>query len=183
MDPRMRGLFGAAWMLGYIATLARCGVEALTLGAPCGPLGFIHRQTDDAQPWFDTLAAPAVFPAFHVLSGVSRGAGARLVETSSSNPQAVQCLAYRAAGGGTTLWLANLSADAQPVRLDAPEGAVMIGTLLDEHSFELATTQPQQFQQSWKPMGSRLTLEPYAVAIVAMNDPPSRNAQPKGKSA
>ena len=183
MDPRMRGLFGAAWTLGTIATLARCGLEALTLGAPSGPLGFIHRKTDDAQPWFDTLATPAVFPAFHVLSGVSRGAGSRLVETSSSNPQAVQCLAYRAAGGGTTLWLANLSADAQPVRLDAPEGAALIGTLLDEHSFELATTQPQQFQQSWKPMGPSLTLEPYAVAIVAMNDPPSRNAQPKGKSS
>ncbi len=183
MDPRMRGLFGAAWTLGYIATLARCGVEALTLGAPSGPLGFIHRKTADAKPWFDPLAAPAVFPPSHVLSGVSRGAGARLVETSSSNPQAVQCLAYRAAGGGTTLWLANLSADAQPVRLDAPEGAALIGTLLDEHSFELATTQPQQFQQSWKPMGPRLKLEPYAVAIIAMNDPPSRNAQPKGKSS
>ena len=183
MDPRLRGLFGAAWTLGYIATLARCGVEALTLGAPSGPLGFIYRKTEDAQPWFDSLAAPGVYPAFHVLSGVSRGAGAKLVETSSSNPRKVQCLAYRASGGGTTLWLANLSADPQPVQLDTAEGVAMIGTLLDEHSFELATTQPQQFQQSWKPMGPRLTLEPYAVAIVAMNDPPSRKAKPKGKSS
>ena len=59
----------------------------------------------------------------------------------------------------------------------------MIGALLDENSFELATTEPQQFRQSWEPMGPRLRLEPYAVAIIAMNDPPSRNAKPKGKSS
>ena len=55
MDPRMRGLFGAAWLLGYIATLARTGIEALTIGAPSGPLGIIYRRSADAQP--------ACFPA------------------------------------------------------------------------------------------------------------------------
>jgi D-apionolactonase len=173
MDPRMRGLFGAAWTLGTIATLARTGIETLTIGAPTGPLGIIHRKTDYAQPYYDDLAAPAVYPVFHVIAGVSRGAGAKLVEARSSDDQKVQCLAYRAAGGGTTLWLANLTADAQNVRIGGPRSSnfgAMVGALLDESSFDVATSDPRTFQQSWRAMRNRIRLEPYAVAILAVND-------------
>src|SRR5262249_16112072 len=44
MDPRQRGLFAAAWTLGYVAALARGGVEAISMGAPTGPAGMIHRK-------------------------------------------------------------------------------------------------------------------------------------------
>jgi hypothetical protein len=172
MDPRMRGLFGAAWTLGYIATFARTGIDALTIGAPTGPLGIIHRKADHAQPYYDELAAPAVYPLFHVISGITRGAGAKLVDAASSDSQKVQCLAYRAKDG-TTLWMANLTAETQKVRIAAGQGAAigaMIGALLDEHSFEVATAHPVQFQKSWQPMGDQVTLEPYAVAIVAVGD-------------
>ena len=37
MDPRQRGLFGAAWTLGYVAALAPGGLTAITLGAATGP--------------------------------------------------------------------------------------------------------------------------------------------------
>ncbi|HEY2976432.1 MAG TPA: hypothetical protein VGJ35_00565 [Burkholderiaceae bacterium] len=174
MDPRMRGLFGAAWTLGYIATLARTGIDALTIGAPTGPLGIIHRKAEYAQPYYDNLTGPSVYPLFHVISGISRGAGAKLVDAASSDSQKVQCLAYRAKQGGTTLWLANLSAETQKVRIAAGPGAApgaMVGTLLDEHSFEVATAHPVRFQNAWQPMGDRVTLEPYAVAIVAVGDP------------
>ncbi len=173
MDPRMRGLFGAAWTLGYIATLARTGIDALTIGAPTGPLGIIYRKADYAQPYYDDLAAPAVYPVFHVISGLTRGAGAKLVDAACSDDQKVQCLAYRAKGGGTTLWLANLTAERQNVRIAASQGATlgaMVGALLDEHSFDVATAHPVRFQNSWQPMADQVTLEPYAVAIVAVSD-------------
>ena len=92
MDPRMRGLFGAAWITGYVATLARSGVQAITLGAPTGPLGFIFRPTDYAQPWFDEADA-RVYPAYHAVSGLARARGARLVAATSSDPATVECLA------------------------------------------------------------------------------------------
>lgn len=174
MDPRMRGLFGAAWTLGYIATLARTGIQALTLGAPTGPLGIVYRRTDDPQPHYDALDRPAVYPVFHVVCGVARGAGARLVDAVSSDSQKLQCLAYRGQGG-TTLWLANLTAEVQNVQVTGaestkvPNGA-MIGTLLDENSFDMATADPRGFQNGWKAMGRSLTLKPYAVAILAIND-------------
>jgi len=172
MDPRMRGLFGAAWTLGYIATLARTGIEALTIGAPSGPLGIVHRRTDYAQPYYDELSGPAVYPVFHVISGLTRGAGARLVDAASSDSQKVQTLAYRARGG-TTLWLANLTAATQKIRIAAGDGAApgaTVGALLDERSFDMATAHPVQFQNSWQAMANQVTLEPYAVAILAVSD-------------
>jgi D-apionolactonase len=172
MDPRMRGVFGAAWLLGYIATLARTGIEALTIGAPTGPLGIINRRTEHAQPYYDDLTAPAVYPLFHVISGLTRGAGALLVKADCSDDQKVQCLAYRAPGGGTTLWLANLTAQARAVQIASSKGSpgAMIGAMLDESSFDIATARPRDFQKSWKALGPNLKLEPYAVAILAIAD-------------
>ena len=114
-----------------------------------------------------------MYPVFHVVSGLTRGAGAKLVDATCSDDQKVQCLAYRAKGGGTTLWLANLTAERQNVRLAASQGATlgaMVGALLDEHSFDVATAHPVRFQNSWQTMGEQVALEPYAVAIVAVSD-------------
>lgn len=168
MDPRQRGLFGAAWTLGYAATFAPTGIESLTLGAPTGPLGLIYRRTDYKQPYYDGLPGPAVYPAFHVVSGLTRGAGQALVSAASSDSQKLAALAYRGKTG-TTLWLANLTGQPQPVRI-AGAGAEVYGTMLDEDSFEVATSDPRRFQKSWKPMKSALTLKPYGVAILSLND-------------
>ncbi len=55
-DPRQRGLFGAAWTVGYLAALAASGAEAIVLGTAVGPRGAIHRRTPEAKPWFATRA-------------------------------------------------------------------------------------------------------------------------------
>ena len=168
LDPRQRGLFAAAWTLGYVATLAHTGVEAIAMGAPTGPLGMIYRSDTHRQPWYDELGAPAVFPAYHVVSGLARGAGQKLVSAESSNVAKVQCIAYRAKAG-TSLWIANLTAQAQQVELSGAHGS-LFGAFLDEDSFVAATTAPLMFQQNWKALGSSLTLKPYAVAIISIND-------------
>ncbi len=168
LEPRQRGLFGAAWALGYIATFARTGIEAISMGAPTGPLGIIYRKTEHKQPWYDQLSGAAVFPVYHVINGLARGAGQKLVAATSSDNQKVECLAYRGKGG-TTLWLANLTAGEQQVRIAGAKGAIF-GSMLDEDSFVNATTDPRHFQRSWKPMKNALTLKPYAVAILSLND-------------
>lgn len=169
LDPRQRGLFAAAWTLGYVATFARTGVESIALGAPTGPLGIIYRKADHRQPWYDQLAGPAVFPAFHVVAGLTRGAGQKRVAAESSDPAKVQSLAYRGKKG-TTLWLANLTAENQAVSLAGFKGAAFAG-LLDENSFVRATTDPEAFQDAWKPLkGNVVDLGPYAVAFLSLND-------------
>src|SRR5262249_49280479 len=44
IDPRQRGLFAAAWNLGYISAAARAGVDALALGSATGSQGMIYRK-------------------------------------------------------------------------------------------------------------------------------------------
>ena len=170
MDPRQRGLFAAAWGLAYLATLARTDVEAMSLGAPTGPLGIVYRKTDYAQPWYDSLKGPAVYPLYHVVSGLAHGIGSKLVAADSSDAAKVQTLAYRAKKG-TIVWLANLTADEQTVALKGASGPVF-SAMLDESTFVTATTDPKGFQAGYKAIGDpgKIKLKPYAVAILAVND-------------
>jgi hypothetical protein len=170
MDPRQRGVFSAAWTLGYIATFARTDVESTSLAAPSGPLGILYRKTDYSQPWYDGTTRAAVYPVYHVISGLTRGAGQKLVATESSDTAKVKCLAYRSKAG-TTLWVANLTADEQTVSISGAKGAAF-GTMIDEDSFAKATTDPAGFQSAYKAITdvSKLKLKAYAVAILAVND-------------
>lgn len=170
MDPRQRGVFSAAWTLGYIATFARTDVESISLAAPSGPLGILYRKTDYSQPWYDGTTGAAVYPVYHVISGLTRGAGQKLVAAESSDIAKVKCLAYRSKTG-TTLWVANLTADEQTVSISGTKGAAF-GTMIDEDSFAKATTDPAGFQSAYKAITdvSKLKLKAYAVAILAVND-------------
>jgi hypothetical protein len=168
-DPRQRGLFGAAWTLGYLSSLAPTGVETVSLGAPTGPLGIVYRKTETKQPYYDELKRDAVYPVFHVVAGLTRAAGAKLVSATSSDDASVRCLAYRAKGA-ILLWLANMTARDQAVTL-AHQGAGLFGVMLDESSFDKATTDPRGFQKGWSALSTpKLKLGAYAVALLCIND-------------
>src|SRR5581483_460021 len=168
-DPRQRALFGAAWTLGYIGTLAYTGVESVSIGAPTGPLGIIYRKNDYAQPYYDALDGSCVYPVFHVIAGLARARGARLVNAGCSDDARLRAIAYRAKGA-TLVWVANATADAQTVQV-AHDGSTLFAAALDEVNFEQATQDPRAFQQSWQALdGGPLTLGAYAVAIVCIND-------------
>lgn len=168
LDPRQRGLFSAAWTLGYVATLARSGVDAIALGAATGPLGIIYRKGEHRQPWFDALEHPAVFPAFHVVSRLSHAAGQKLVNVDCSDLQKVQCFAHRDAKG-ITLWLANLTAEEQLVKVAGLKGETFVG-MLDEARFIRAATDPRGFQVNASPLqGNTIALGSYAVAVASVD--------------
>jgi len=168
-DPRQRGLFGAAWSLGYVASLAPTGIDAVSFGAPTGPLGIIHRKADGGTPYYDAVRHGAVYPAYHVVAGLARGTGAPLVAATSSDEARVRCLAYRT-DGGTLLWLANLTAQVQVVSV-SHDGARAVGIVLDEGSFDEATAAPAAFQESPHPIDTtRLVLRAYAVALICIDD-------------
>jgi D-apionolactonase len=161
IDPRQRGLFNAAWTLGYVAAFARGGIEAVALGAPTGPFGHIYRRTDFAQPYFDELGQAAVYPAFHILAGLTRLSGKPLREASLSAEGEIDAVAV-SDGGKTVLWIANLTKDPQKVTL--PSGAMNVA-VLDEASFDRATTDANALQALQKPVtGTSLDLGAYAVA-------------------
>jgi hypothetical protein len=168
MDPRQRGLFGAAWTLGYVAALARGGVETVTIGAPTGPAGMIYRKTDYLQPYFDDLKVPAVYPLYHVIAGMAAATGHKMVASKSADPSAVACVAYRESGG-PVLWLANLTGGEQAVKVSGMgDGAVAIHAV-DEDSFMAATMDPAFLEKAGAKgrKAGTLTLGPYAVVRLA----------------
>jgi hypothetical protein len=161
VDPRQRGLFNAAWTLGYVAPCSYGGVQALALGATTGPLGFVHRQGGAASP-----NGPAFHPAFHVLSGLSRGRGLPLIEARASEPRRVAALAWRE-GARIVLWLANLTAEPQAIRVTSIEDMRLQASLLDASCFEQAAASADALDSMKRPLeDAKLNLDAYAVARV-----------------
>ena len=137
VDPRQRGLFNAAWTLAYAAACARGEIEALAFGAPTGPFGHIYRRAGFAQPYFDALDGPSVYPAFHVVAGLAALDGATVLSTEVTPGGAAAALAVRD-GARTVLWLANLTADALDVELPTDLAGARIVSL-DADAFEELT--------------------------------------------
>jgi hypothetical protein len=162
-DPRQRGLFGAAWNLGYAARLGAAGVEALTLSAPVGPFGVVYASTEYPQPWFEERGA-GVYPLYHVLRGLAQAASKPQIETTSSHPGAVQALAWQD-DGGPVLWLANLTGEEQSVRVAGWPSAAARAARLDLERFVGATSGPDGFAATAASTAvGALVLGPYAVA-------------------
>jgi D-apionolactonase len=162
-DPRQRGLFGAAWNLGYAARMAAAGVEALTLSAPLGAFGVVYARTDFPQPWFDEQGE-GVYPVYHVLRGLAQCAGKAQLEVTSSRPGAVQALAWRN-DGRRVVWLANLTGCQQSVAIAGrPAGEARIARL-DVERFVTATSGPDDLAraETLGPLGP-VQLEAHAVA-------------------
>ena len=126
-DPRQRGLFGAAWMLAYVAALAREEAPFVTLGGGAGDFGLVERGGDG---W--TLR-----PVFHLFRGLARLAGLPVVPSPVAMTEGLSAIAVSTAEG-TECWLANISPD--PREPNLPRGARH--RCLDAASFKHASTQP-----------------------------------------
>jgi hypothetical protein len=164
-DPRQRGLFGAAWTLGYIAACAKGGLEAVAIGAATGPFGFIHRSAEHHQPYFDSIDVPAVYPAFHVMAGLTKGCGRQLVEASISPPGRIAALAWREADR-FVLWVANLTPEPQALRIIGLNEARPRVTRIDAESFAHAVRDPRMLDSHARLHSGELELDAYAVARI-----------------
>lgn len=161
VDPRQRGLLGAAWTLGYIAHFARGGAQALTLGGGVGPFGLVHAPMPYEQPYFDE--AGGYYPVFHVFRGLARGAGAELLDTPSEVPRDIQAVAVRK-DDRLELWVANLTGEERTVVLEG-DLQVKHQTHLNADSFLRATQDPAFIEKEHTDFSGReVKLAPYAVA-------------------
>ena len=95
-DPRSRSLFGAAWLLGYVAACIKAGVDSLSMLTLLGPSGLLREQAGRLQPC----------PAFYALQALNEGA--RWQTSDSLKDQGVVCLTRRDIHAKTVFLLANL---------------------------------------------------------------------------
>ncbi|MES1152037.1 MAG: hypothetical protein ABUL54_09085, partial [Dongia sp.] len=167
IDPRQRALFGAAWSVGYLSAWAKGALDAVTLGATTGSAGMVYRKTDHAQPYYDALDKSAVYPVYHVIADLAKASGARQIATTVSAESAAAAIAYRGKDG-PVLWLANLTPQAQTVRVNGFTGAATVA-MLDEGSFAKATTDTGFLEKSGKRVAKvgTIALKPYAAVRIA----------------
>jgi hypothetical protein len=164
IDPRQRGLLGAAWYLGYFAHMARAGTSAVTLGGGVGPFGIVAAKMDYAQPFFDE--AGGVYPAYHVFKGLAEIGGARMIATSPTPAREVQAVAAEREDGTRVVWLANLTGEGRNVTLDpaVKDGRIFI---LDAGSFVAAAADREAATNLARPFsGATVKLGPYAIARI-----------------
>ncbi len=136
MDPRQRGLFAAAWTLGLLAATAKGGLDSVAIGAVTGPQGAIYRKASYKQPWFDDAKAQ-VYPVYHVLAGLGPASGHKRLDTTVSAPSTIATLAHQSRSG-RELWLANLTAETQKVKVTGFEGAARLHRLGDGNFTSIA---------------------------------------------
>ena len=167
MDPRQRGLFGAAWNLGYVAAFAAGGLATLSLSAATGPAGLVYRKAGFAQPYFDEEPAALIYPLYHVVAGLAAASGGKLLATKSAAPGRIAALAHRGKAG-PVLWLANLTGVEQAAKIAGFNGRAQLH-LLDEASFVAATKDAGYFAKDGKALKKvgTIALPPYAVARVS----------------
>lgn len=166
-DPRQRGIFNAAWTLGYVARAAAAGVAGLCLSAPTGPFGIVWRKADWHQPWFDEHGSEStVFPVYHVVAGLASRAGATVNVVACSDPATLAVVAIDAREG-RDVWLANLTPGRQTVNLGGIAGASVIERL-DVETFESCCSGPDGFSATAERCnGSSVSLDPYAVLRIS----------------
>jgi len=164
MDPRQRGLFAAAWNLGLAAAAARGGIARVAFGAVTGPQGAVYRKANYQQPWFDGSEA-IVYPVYHLLAGLMPASGARLIDTVSSAPSTVVSLGLKGMRG-PVLWLANLSAEPQKVKVGGFSGPAMLH-IIGESNFKPAAMRADYLAGTTLKKVTGIELGPYAVARLA----------------
>ena len=165
MDPRQRGLFAAAWTLGLVAATSKGKLDAISLGSVIGPQGLIYRKSSYMQPGFDGSDA-AVYPAYHILAGLGHSSGARYIEADSGAPGKISALAHQSKSG-PVLWLANLTADRQSVKIGGFKGAAQLH-VLDEKNFNTLVRNADYLTKAGSHLKKVASLEigPYAIVRV-----------------
>jgi hypothetical protein len=165
MDPRQRGLFAAAWSVGFVAHFAKGGASALTLGGTVGEFGIAYAEADYPQPWFDENGG--LYPVYHAIKGLAGWRGRPLVDLTISKPREMQAIAF-AGERGIEIWLANLTNQTQSVEL-TPK---LVGSLsvLSASEFEQAARDFLTMDSLERPFsGETIMLPPYAVARVTQS--------------
>lgn len=147
-DPRTRGLYGAAWALGYAAQCSNAGVQALTLFGMQGAAGLLEGE--------------ATTPAFEVLRRLARPAG--LHEVRVSDPDAVAVLGLDR-GTRLEVLLANLGGE--PVEVQLHGATPTRVQVMDADALRARADDPRE--GAWRDAALRsgtLQLQAYAVASV-----------------
>lgn len=146
-DPRQRGLFAAAWALGYMAR-AIGRVDSLTLSS--------------IGPPFAVADAAGRFPIHDILRGLNRAAGRPALRVASGE-NTLRGLGWMIGPDRGELWIGNLSETPKDVHLPGLQAAAVV----DDHiAFDALGPDDWPLERLKPRADGALTLAPFAVARV-----------------
>ena len=159
VDARQSSLFGAAWTIGALASLACSGLSRLTFYETTGWRGVMERAGGSPSSAFHSVAG-GVFPLYHVLADVGEWAESDVLKLTSSDGLRATGLALRQSTL-TRVIVANLSAQEQEVEVRGVGETVRV-KMLDESNAENAMREPEKFRRE---VGRELRSESGAISL------------------
>ena len=171
VDVRQPSLFGAAWTLGSIAGLAAAGVGGLTYYDTQGPAGVIESPAGSPSPdeFFSRPDTP--YPLAVVLADAASVGGGLIRTLTGLDPALIAGIAVTTGSdqAGTTILLANLTAERRDVQVALGGHSSARARILDEHTAESAAADLPGFLASRSDLPASegavtVTLEQYATA-------------------
>ena len=170
VDSRQPSLFGAGWTLGSIKHLGIAGVDSLTYYETTGWRGVMERCDHALRVEAFRSSPGMLFPLYHVLADVGEYAGGGLLPVEVSDPLEVEALALRS-GSKIRVLVASFDNEPRQVRLALSGLTEAIVRVLDETTFDQATTEPDGCRKGAISVATRggsisLALRPFAVATI-----------------
>jgi hypothetical protein len=171
VDVRQASLLGAAWTVGSLAAIASEGASSVTYYETTGWRGVMETERGAPMPERFPSRPGMVFPVYHVLADVAEWRAGSPCEVRPGDPQRAVALAVRS-GSAMHLLVANVTPEAQRVRVRGLPGPWAAVRVLDEASAETALDDPATYRAAspWRQDvrdGSLwLELGPYAVARI-----------------
>jgi hypothetical protein len=172
VDPRQMSLFGAAWTVGSIASLARAGAARLSYYETTGWRGVMESEQGPPVPECFPALPGCVFPLYHALADIGEMKGGVVLSGSASPAPLLAGLTIDTRGGRRTM-IANLgpsSINARVIRAPGSGRRARV-RVLDETNVERACRSPVEFRTgTGARMGRggelKIVLLPYAVARI-----------------
>lgn len=150
-DPRTRGLFGAAWLLGHVAQAALAGAETVSVMSLRGDAGVLDETADGCL---------LLHPTFFVLAELARFKHLQAVTVSD----ATQVVALASACDGRAEWLiANLTGHA----VDVTVGSALPARVMDVAGWQAyaSGTAASPWREIRVDHDGVLQLDAFAIAI------------------
>jgi hypothetical protein len=170
VDPRQMSLFGAAWTLAAVQSLAESGASSATFYETLGWRGVIQRDEGSQLPALFRSLPAGVFPLYFVLAAIGELQGADVITTRTSQPLTAAGLVLKRSGRRRVL-LANLTPSSQEIELHGLDGEFRLRQL-HETNVERAMQAPEEFVafrgDAMSASGGRLSisLPPYAIVLL-----------------
>jgi len=152
-DPRTRGLFGAAWLLGHVAQAARAGAAVVSVMGLLGDAGVLDETADDRL---------VKHPAFFVLAQLARMKQLQTVSVTTHSQFAVLASGPHDATDGL---IANLTSRALELPINCAEPA----RVMDVAAWQSYVA--GEAESPWRSLGAgrggAMRLEAFGVALLA----------------